>query len=133
MVRPCPAGSGSQLQIPSGIPAAVIGNLRHKELVDDLVLARTDPARLRSKYTTTHGYARAGEIAATLHQILQELLAGLSTSPGDVVARIGREHLPFIQRMYSNSTADVENDGHTFGRDLSPQDKRSLMAFLATL
>jgi hypothetical protein len=122
-----------QLQIPSGIPAAVIGNLRHKELVGDLALARTDPAGLRNKYTTRHGAARAGEIAATLHQILQELLARLSTSPEDVVARIGRAHLPFIQRMYSNSTADVENDGHTFGRDLSQQDKQSLIAFLATL
>ncbi len=35
--------------------------------------------------------------------------------------------------MYSNSTADVENEGHTFGQGLSPADKKALIAFLATL
>jgi hypothetical protein len=46
---------------------------------------------------------------------------------------VGKKHLPFIQRMYSNSTADVENDGHTFGATLSPEEKKALTAFLATL
>ena len=32
-----------------------------------------------------------------------------------------------------NSTADVENEGHTFGQGLSPADKKALIAFLATL
>ena len=65
-------------------------------------------------------------IASTLQDILKQLSAGLVTSPGSVVSQIGRDHLPFLQRMYSNSTADVENDGHTFGRSLSPggQDAR---------
>ena len=40
---------------------------------------------------------------------------------------------PEIQKLYSNSTAIVENTGHLFGEDLSDQDKNSLTAFLATL
>jgi hypothetical protein len=35
--------------------------------------------------------------------------------------------------MYSNSTADVENGGHSYGESLSPADKQALIAFLATL
>lgn len=126
-------GEGFELQIPAGIPAAVIGNLRHKELVGDLVLAKTDVRQLKTKYTAKYGPAEADRIAATLQQILKALMAGLATRSGADIARIGQEHLPFIQRMYSNSTADIENVGHTFGSDLSPQDKKSLIAFLATL
>ena len=76
-----------------------------------------------------HKQVRAG----TLRQILDQMIAGLATSPQAVIARIGQEHLPFLQRLYSNSTADVEDEGHTFGRDLAPQEKQSLIAFLATL
>ena len=49
------------------------------------------------------------------------------------MSQIGRDHLPFIQQMYSNSTVEVENEGHTFGSALSPADKKALTAFLATL
>ena len=121
---------GFQLQIPEGIPAAIPGNLRHKELVEDLVLAKVDVQRLRAKYKSRND---VDKIVATLQQILTQLTTGLATGADAVVARIGRDHLPFIQQMYSNSTADVENDGHTFGQGLSPADKKALIAFLATL
>jgi hypothetical protein len=123
---------GFELQIPAGVPASVPGNLRHKELVADLVLLKTDVQRLRDKYQS-RGSAEVDNITTTLQEILRQLTTGLVTSPDAVVSRIGREHLPFLQRMYSNSTVDVENDGHTFGRSLSPADKRALIAFLATL
>ena len=121
---------GFQLQIPDGIPAAIPGNLRHKELVEDLVLAKVDARRLREKYKSR---SDVDTIVATLQEILKQLTTGLATSADTVVARIGRDHLPFIQQMYSNSTADVENQGHTFGQGLSPADKKALIAFLATL
>jgi hypothetical protein len=123
---------GFQLQIPAGIPAAVPGNLRHKELVEDLVLAKVSVARLKDKYRA-RGATDVDQIARTLQDILNKLTTGLVASPEMVVSQIGRDYLPFLQRMYSNSTADVENEGHTFGRSLSPADKRALMAFLATL
>jgi hypothetical protein len=123
---------GFQLQIPAGIPAAIPGNLRHKDLVGDLVLARTNVQALKNKYQS-RGAAEAERIAATLQEIVNQLMKGLVSSPESVVAAIGREHLPFLQRLYSNSTVAVENEGHTFGRALSPEDKKALTAFLATL
>ena len=72
-------------------------------------------------------------IVTTLQDILKQLTTGLATSAETVIGRIGRDHLVFIQQMYSNSTADVENEGHTFGQGLSPADKKALTAFLATL
>jgi hypothetical protein len=128
-----PGGTeGFELQIPAGIPAGIVGNLRHKELVGDLVLAKADPDALRRKYES-RGAAEAQRIVATLQEILGTLTKGLVAAPDTVVSRIGREHLPFLQRMYSNSTVEVENEGHPFGRALSPADKRALTAFLATL
>jgi hypothetical protein len=123
---------GFELQIPAGIPAAIPGNLRHKELVADLVLAKTNLQALKNKYQA-RGAAEADRIAATLQGILNQLIQGLVSNPESVVAAIGREHLPFLQQMYSNSTAAVENEGHTFGGSLSPEDKKALTAFLATL
>ncbi len=123
---------GFSLEIPEGIPAAVVGNLRHKELAGDLVLAKVDVNRLKEKYRS-RGAAEADRIAAELQEILRQLLSGLATNRDAVIAQIGRDHLPFIQRMYSTSTADVENAGHVYGRTLSPQDKMALIAFLATL
>jgi len=60
------------------------------------------------------------------------MLAEIIRQPGNVV-EIAREYRPEIQKLYSNSTAIVENTGHLFGEDLSDQDKNSLTAFLATL
>ena len=125
-------GQGFELQIPAGIPAAMPGNLRHKELVEDLVLAKTNVRRLKEKYRA-RGTEQADRIASTLQEMLKQLSAGLVSSPQMVVSQIGRDYLPFIQRMYSNSTAAVENEGHTYGSALSPADKRALTAFLATL
>jgi hypothetical protein len=38
-----------------------------------------------------------------------------------------------LRRHYSNCTAEIENEGHRFGEDLSDADKKALTAFLATL
>lgn len=123
---------GFELQIPAGIPASVVGNLRHKELVADLVLVKTNSQRVREKYQS-RGSTEVDRITTTLQEILKQLTTGLVTSPDAVVSRIGREHLPFLQRMYSNSTVEIENEGHAFAGALSPADKKALMAFLATL
>ena len=123
---------GFELQIPAGIPASIPGNLRHKELVADLVLAKTNVQELRRKYAARNA-AEVDSIVTTLQNILQQLTSGIVSSPDSVVSRIGRDHLPFIQRMYSTSTVEIENEGHTFGSSLSPEDKKALTAFLATL
>jgi hypothetical protein len=41
--------------------------------------------------------------------------------------------LPLLGEVYSSCNAEIENDGHRFGEDLSPSDKKALIAFLATL
>ena len=74
------------------------------------------------------------ELVKLLHAQNAHVLAmSISESTDSAIARIGETHLAFIQRMYSNSTVDVENEGHTFGQGLSLQDKKALIAFLSTL
>ncbi len=123
---------GFELQIPAGIPAAVPANLRHKEFIGDLVLVKTNVEALRTKYAA-RGADEVNRIVTTLQDILKQLTAGMVTSADSLVSAIGRDHLPFIQQMYSNSTVEIENDGHTFGSLLSAADKKALTAFLATL
>ena len=123
---------GFELQIPAGIPAAIPANLRHKELIGDLILVKTNVEALRTKYAP-RGPDEVNRIVTTLQGILKQLTAGIVTGSDSVVSAIGRDHLPFIQQMYSNSTVEIENDGHTFGSSLSPVDKKALTAFLATL
>ena len=123
---------GFELQIPAGIPAAIPANLRHKELIGDLVLVKTNVEALRTKYAA-RGPDDVNRIVTTLQDVLEHLTAGIVTSPDSVASAIGRDHLPFIQQMYSNSTVEIENEGHMFGSSLSPTDKKALTAFLATL
>jgi hypothetical protein len=123
---------GFELQIPAGIPAAIPANLRHKELIGDLVLVKTNVQALRTKYAA-RGADDVNRIVTTLQDILKQLTVGIVASADSVVSAIGRDHLSFIQQMYSNSTVEIENDGHTFGSLLSAADKKALTAFLATL
>jgi len=126
-------GLSFNLQIPAGVPAALIGNLRHKDLVRDLVWAKTNPDRLRAEYAKRYGPDEGQRIAATLQDLVRELAAGVAAGRPDMVREIGRGRIAFIQNLYSNSQADVENAGHTFGQGLSDRDKKALIAFLATL
>ena len=120
--------TGIEIRIPQGTPAVVLANLNHKALLKDLVLAANDKPRLRAELVAQwgdkDGAAAADQIEAMLAEIIKQ--------PGNVV-EIAREYRPEIQKLYSNSTAIVENTGHLFGEDLSDQDKNSLTAFLATL
>jgi hypothetical protein len=49
------------------------------------------------------------------------------------VVKEARARTPALWQVYSSCSAEIENDGHRFGEDLSDADKRALTAFLATL
>lgn len=119
---------GLKLKIPKGTPAWVLGNFLYKQLVLDLVLAKNDRARLVAKHTPHFGAAEAERIADELRSMADDVVR----SPEQVLEIAGK-HLPRLTSLYSTSTADIENDGHTFGQDLSDRDKKALIAFLATL
>ena len=120
--------SGFSLLIPKGTPAAAITSLRHKDLIGDLVLSKTDPERLHAKYAESYG----DEDAAAIVQELKDILKEIVDEPEDAVQNLGA-HRDLLFRLYANSLADVENVGHRFGEDLSAADKKALIAFMATL
>ena len=110
------------------MPAWVLGNFLYKQFVIDLVLAKSDRARLVAKYSPRFGAAEAERIAGALRGIADDI----ERSPTRVLD-IARDQLPLLTTLYSASTADIENDGHRFGEDLPDPDKKALLAFLATL
>ena len=120
------------IKLPKGLPVVLINSLRYKDLLQDIVLAQRDPARLKAKYDGILNAARF----AQLTRGLDDLRVRLSANRGgqftlDITQP--KASADFIQAFYSNLLGRVENTGHTFGQDLSERDKRALIAFLATL
>ncbi len=109
---------------PKGTPSSRIGNFRHKEFVNDLVMSKVAFAKLKAKYIARFGPKKGEEVA----NALQEKVRQLVTNPALVVEVAGE-----FRDIYSNSLALRENEGHRFGEDLSDKDKNALIAFLATL
>jgi len=120
-----------KLSVPAGLPAGQLVSLDFKPLVEDLVLVKTDPAKLQQRLTERLGSAQEARqqarwLGGLRHRILAKALLtkNLRLTPAD--ARV-------LFKLYDTCTADVENAGHRFGEDLSTADKRALTAFLATL
>ena len=121
--------TGISITIPADAPVAFVGSLEHKQLIGDVVLAKTDPEALRAKFVKRGVSAEeADEIVEGIQAVLKEIIA----HPENVISIVG-DHRDFITRFYSNTTDLVENKGHRFGEDLSDSDKKALTAFLATL
>ena len=95
------------------------------------MLVNRDPTRLDAKYSTILTPART----AQLKDGLERLRLALAASRGQVTLDITqpKEQADFIQSFYSNVLGRVENSGHRFGENLSENEKKALIAFLATL
>jgi len=120
---------GLALVLPKGKPAVLINSLRYKDMLQDIVLLRRDPAKFEAKYKDI--------LTAGQFRELREKLAGLgveiAASNGRFIIDITQPQRDFIQAYYSNVLGRVENAGHRFGENLSDAEKRALIAFLATL
>jgi hypothetical protein len=92
----------------------------YKQFVDDLFLAKRDPAKLEA--------AGKKDIIPKLQSITDDLLK----NPARFVDVL-KENREFLNTRYESCMAEVENEGHRFGEDLSEADKKALIAFLATL
>jgi hypothetical protein len=110
--------------LPEDIPSSRIGNFRHKEFADDLILSKVDFGRLEAKYVARYGPEAGKSLAGTIRDKAKELVA----NPKNLLV-IGAE----LREVYSNSLMLREDAGHRFGEDLSDKDKQALIAFLATL
>jgi hypothetical protein len=120
-----------KLVIPAGVPAGLLVSFQHKLFIEDLVLAKTDRAKLEKKLAERLGSEAEGkERAALLDRLAGDLLRNLSS--GDAFKVAVQDAGPLLD-LYATCTADVENDGHRFGESLSAEDKKALTAFLATL
>jgi hypothetical protein len=112
-------GSG-QIRIPKGTSVGMVGGLLHKEFIDDLYLAKRDPAKLEAR--------GKGDIVPELKAIADELIRNPEQFADVLAAK-----RDFLKQRYDTCQEDVENGGHRFGEDLSEADKNALIAFVATL
>ncbi len=122
---------GFTLRIPAGTNSGLLGNFQHKPFIVDLVQAKTKPQELEARLTKQLGASNGHKVA----QEMKTIATAITNDPSQLLATIkaAKERLPLLLEVYSSCTADVENDGHRFGQDLSDKDKKALIAFLATL
>jgi hypothetical protein len=118
------------LKLPKGSPAILINSLRYKDMLQDVVLAKRDPARLAAKYNGILTPDRLNELKAGLQRLGLVLLAA---NRGNFTFDLSGPESAFIQTFYSNVLGRVENRGHEFGANLPDAEKQALIAFLATL
>ena len=110
-------------------PAVMLNSLRYQDLLQDVVLAERNPAKLERKYETLMSPEQLAELKDGLGRIRAELLSVDGFKMLDITA----VQSEFIQRYYSNVLERVENAGHRFGENLSEREKQALIAFVATL
>ena len=122
--------TGLSLRVPKGSPAVMLNSLRYKDLLQDVVLAARDPAKLDRKYETLLTPEQLAELQGRSRP---DPAASCSSKQGFMTFDITAVQRDFIQRYYSNVLERVENAGHRFGENLSDREKQALIAFLATL
>ncbi|SEP02665.1 cytochrome c [Nitrosovibrio sp. Nv6] len=118
---------GLTLELPAGVSVGGVASFQHKMFVNDMILSRLKPDVFDEKLARQFGEVEGKKIAAELRS-----LAGKITKEPDRMVEAIRG-FPDLVAAYSSCTADVENEGHRFGEDLSDSDKNALIAFLATL
>jgi hypothetical protein len=118
---------GFALEFPAGASVGAVANFQHKGFVNDMFLARLEPSTVEQKLARHFGGAEGKKIALELRLLTEEI----AKEPERMVEAIGG--FPHLVESYSSCTANIENEGHRFGEDLSESDKNALIAFLATL
>jgi hypothetical protein len=123
--------AGFSIRIPAGSPADSVGNFQHKAFINDVISAKLHPQALLARLSGELGATDAQKLVAELQTVGRDILLDPAKMLDAVSA--AKKRLPLIGEVYSSCTDDIENDGHRFGEDLSPADKKALIAFLATL
>jgi hypothetical protein len=118
---------GFTLTIPAGTSAGGMANFQHKRFANDLVLAKLKPEALDERLAKLLGPEDGKLVAADLRSLMADAVKDPEKLVDAVRAR------PRLLTAYSSCFADIENEGHRFGEDLSERDKKALIAFLATL
>jgi hypothetical protein len=118
---------GFTLVLSAGTNVNVIGSLRHKALIDDMLEAERRPGDVEARLAARLGATESREIVGELKAAAVEAARDPADLPG-----VMKRHPRLLER-YSNCTEEIENAGHRFGEDLPDTDKKALIAFLATL
>lgn len=123
--------AGFTVRVPAGATAGNVGNFLHKDFIDDLVQARLKPGELEARLARILPAAETKQLVAEMQAIGKAIVA----DPDRLVEVVkeARARTPALWQVYSSCSAEIENDGHRFGEDLSDADKNALIAFLATL
>jgi hypothetical protein len=118
---------GLTVVVPAGANSAGLVNFQHKAFARDLLQLKLKSDALEQRLARELGSDEARKVIAELRTVGRELLK----QPDQPVETL-RKH-PKLLELYSSCTADIENDGHQFGEDLTDADKKALIAFLATM
>ena len=118
---------GFSVVLPAGTSVGGMASFQHKAFVNDIILAKLRPDELNARLVKQYGETQGKQVATELNAVTVEI----ARDPERLVDAVRR--YPHLVEIYSSCTDYVENKGHPFGEDLSDQDKKALIAFVATL
>ncbi|SES97069.1 hypothetical protein SAMN05216412_102368 [Nitrosospira multiformis] len=118
---------GFNLVLPAGFSVSRVTSFQHKAFVNDMLLAKRKSAMAEEKLVRQFGRGEGKKIAGDLRSAAD----ALTKEPARMAEVL--HSFPRLMTSYSFCTAEIENEGHPFGEDLSDGDKDALIAFLATL
>ena len=104
---------GFAIVLPKGKPAVLINSLRYKDMLQDIVLLRRDPAKLEAKYKDILTAGQFRELPGKAQRTSTSRSGG---SRGRFTIDISQPQREFIQAYYSNVLGRVENAGHASAR-----------------
>ena len=84
---------GLAIVLPKGKPAVLINSLRYKDMLQDIVLLRRDPAKFEAKYKDI--------LTAGQFRELREKLAGLDVEIGRQQRTLHHRYLPAAARLHT--------------------------------
>ena len=125
------------LIIPAGIPLNFIANFDLKSFLYDFTFASAaldeGGADAYQKYWNTK-YSTNPQRATAVANAVKQIIEATSALPPKPLNAQQLASLAVVASMYQTCNTDgVENAGHNFKTDLSPQDKQALKAFMVTL
>jgi hypothetical protein len=120
--------AGLTLTFRKGLPASLFGNFQHKAFFDDLIVAKLHKDQLKARFRERFGPAQGEALAQEVQAVADGLALDFSN-----LTELMAPRLAALKSIYMSCTTETENDGHRFGEGLSPEDKKALIAFVATL
>ena len=115
------------MNVSAGTDVAGMGGFRHKDFILEFIRYMKSPATFPDLAKRKYGENMGGMLSRAF-AVTRASFRGWAKG-----INVDAERFSIYMKIYGNCDPKDENSGHVFGADLSEDDKKALIAFMATL